>query len=110
MGYSSPREIAFHAVDYAKPEAIQGLLRHYYDFRSQAVVDMNAELICIYVDVMTAMFESTSLTERQCVALHLYMQGLTIEEIGKEMGITHQAVHKLITRITRKISKVLTEK
>lgn len=106
----TPKELAYHAVDYSKVEVIQGLLRFYNDFKVQARKDMNTELVAIYLDLENAM-KSVELPVRQQQAKDLYIKGWTEEEIGSIMdGITHQAVHKLIIKVCKKYSKFLSEK
>lgn len=107
MANISSKDLLFGNVVYEKPEVIQGLLRFYYDFKSQAQEDFTEELLCIYVDLDRAL-EKIKITDRQREALSHYMEGWTEEEIGKKMGdISHQAVHKLVVKVCVKVSEYL---
>lgn len=107
--FCSTKDFSFQSIDYSKPEVIQALLRFYHDFKSQAKEEFDEELICVYVDIDTAL-RSVFVTDRQVEALVYYMEGWTEEEIGALMGgITHQAVHKLVMKVCEKVSRYLSK-
>jgi DNA-binding CsgD family transcriptional regulator len=109
IGYCpTQRELQYHAVDYSNPTVIQGLLRFYYDYKTQSEWDMNAELVCIYCDLETAI-ANIDITDKQKKVMHWYMEGYTEDQIGVMMGnITHQAVRKLLMKVCTKVSLFLT--
>lgn len=108
IGYCpTSKEIMFHNVDYANPKVIQGLLRYYVDFITDGKNNFNPEIIVIYLDIKEA-FQHIRISPKQRKAVMFYIQGWTEDDIGKMMNnITHQAVHKLILKVSKKISRYL---
>jgi DNA-binding NarL/FixJ family response regulator len=107
IGYSpQPQEIRFHAVDYANTETIKGLLRFYFSLKAELDFKPNMEIVSILVDVEDGI-KNSGLTDKQKRVLALYMEGWTEEEIGSMLSITHQAIHKHLTLICKKIANYL---
>jgi hypothetical protein len=104
-----PKEIMYQTVNYNSTDVVQGLLKFYETFYNQAKTDMNTEILAICMDMQKAL-KNIHTTEKQRLAIALYMDGWTEEQIGGIMnGITHQAVHKLIIKVCKKVTVFLTQ-
>lgn len=109
VGYcSTQEEVSFKAVDYSNPDAIYGLLKFYNVFKAMGVKKMNTEILTIYIDIAKAI-KGISSTENQLRLTALTMQGYQEKQIGDKLGITRQAVSKVMKKVCLKISKYLTE-
>lgn len=64
-----------------------------------------------YIDIIMdadILLRDAGLTERQRYVLDLYYgKGMTLAEIGSELGVTLQAINDSLKQAKRKISKVL---
>jgi len=109
IGFSpEPKELKFHALDYANTEAIQGLIRFYFGLKSDLDYKPNMEIVSVLADIANAI-KNSGLTDKQKMALKLYMEGWTEEEIAQKQNITQQAVNKHIKLICKKLSNHLTK-
>jgi RNA polymerase sigma factor (sigma-70 family) len=53
------------------------------------------------------LLERCGLTDREKEVLHLYADGLTVREVGEQIGVSHVTVLKTIEQVKEKVKKIL---
>lgn len=99
-------------VDYELTYSVEDIIRALKNRESytlKAGLTGDFDLIHIVID-SERVFEEANLTDRQKEVATLYwMKDLTLSEIGKQLGISHQAVASSLEQSTGKIQKILNE-
>ena len=82
-------------------------LKHKESYYLKAGMTGDFDLIHIVID-SERVFEEANLTDRQKQVTELYWMGdLTLSEVGKTLGISHQAVADSVEQSKAKLQKVL---
>lgn len=107
VGYcKTPEEVKVGEVDYKDIKVIQRLLRAYKDMEILVESGASTDFLILYMDFTDAI-EKAQMTPRQAEVVGLYMDGHETEPIGRELGITHQGVRKLLMKACNKISEYM---
>jgi DNA-binding CsgD family transcriptional regulator len=106
--YAEPKEIQFHAINYSNPDAVQGLLRNYFNLKADMDYKPNFELVCILCDLTNAI-KLANLTVSQNKIMKLYMAGYIESEIAQRLNISQPAVSQHISRLCKRISRYLSK-
>lgn len=110
VGYcKTPEEVKVGEVNYNDIKVIQRMLRAYRDMEILVEAGASTDFLILYMD-FTEAIEHSGLTERQSEVVKLYMDGHETEPIGRQLGITHQGVRKLLIKACNKISASMIQK
>lgn len=96
-------EIDYDMIDWSNEEQIMALLRQ------NKGMNLENDMGCIMFDLHRLIKRTDTLSDRDRKILSFYRKGLTLEHIGKKMGVSKQSINSALNKIVKKIKEAYSE-
>lgn len=93
---------------YEKHTSIKNILKKYHVLSVRSQEKFNTDSLCVIVDIQTAL-DNIRISSKQKVAISMFMDGYTYDEIGMAMNICKQTASEHIVRVCKKVSAYLVD-